>query len=87
VVVAKSFSWPIRTLGFSYDGVYLASGSEDLAIDIVLPHPHIVLMPYRDMSRLARKQNESQLLRQQIALRGTLENTGLHMLAVIKMDR
>jgi len=26
--------WPVRTLSFSYDGVYLASGSEDLAIDI-----------------------------------------------------
>jgi hypothetical protein len=28
-------SWPIRTLSFSYDGVLLASGSEDSAIDIV----------------------------------------------------
>ena len=30
-------SWPIRTLSFSYDGVYLATGSEDSAIDIVRP--------------------------------------------------
>lgn len=27
--------WPVRTLSFSYDGNYLASGSEDLFIDIV----------------------------------------------------
>jgi THO complex subunit 3 len=36
-VVAEITSWPIRTLSFSYDGVYLASGSEDSAIDIVRP--------------------------------------------------
>jgi THO complex subunit 3 len=30
----NSSSWPIRTLSFSYDGVYLASGSEDSNIDI-----------------------------------------------------
>lgn len=30
-----SFSWPVRTLSFSHDGGMLASGSEDLIIDIV----------------------------------------------------
>lgn len=35
-----NISWPIRTLSFSYDGVYLASGSEDSAIDIVFVHFH-----------------------------------------------
>lgn len=29
------FSWPVRTLSFSHDGEMLASGSEDLIIDIV----------------------------------------------------
>jgi WD40 repeat protein len=29
------FRWPVRTLSFSHDGNYLASGSEDLFIDIV----------------------------------------------------
>lgn len=29
------FSWPVRTLSFSYDGQMLASASEDLFIDIV----------------------------------------------------
>ena len=28
-------SWPVRTLSFSHDGEMLASGSEDLIIDIV----------------------------------------------------
>jgi len=35
-------SWPIRTLSFSYDGVYLATGSEDSAIDIVRPPCHLL---------------------------------------------
>eukprot|EP01048_Picozoa_sp_COSAG05_P020027 COSAG05_NODE_3301_length_2160_cov_1.379961_1_plen_80_part_00 len=26
--------WPVRTLGFSADGQYLAAGSEDLFIDV-----------------------------------------------------
>jgi len=26
--------WPVRTLSFSYDGKMIASGSEDLLIDI-----------------------------------------------------
>ena len=30
------FSWPVRTLGFSYDGQMLASASEDLFIDIAM---------------------------------------------------
>ena len=38
IQVANNYSWPIRTLSFSYDGVYLASGSEDSAIDIVTHH-------------------------------------------------
>ena len=29
------FSWPVRTLSFSHDGQMIASGSEDLLIDIV----------------------------------------------------
>ena len=29
-----SLDWPVRTLSFSYDGLLLASASEDLIIDI-----------------------------------------------------
>jgi hypothetical protein len=28
-------SWPVRSISFSFDGEYLASGSEELNIDIV----------------------------------------------------
>ena len=37
LISASFFSWPVRTLGFSYDGQMLASASEDLFIDIVSP--------------------------------------------------
>ena len=30
-----NLEWPVRTLSFSYDGQFIASASEDLAIDIV----------------------------------------------------
>lgn len=29
------FSWPVRTLGFSFDGQYIASASEDHFVDVV----------------------------------------------------
>lgn len=36
-------SWPIRTISFSFDGEFIASASEDLAIDIVsIRHEPIV---------------------------------------------
>jgi len=42
-------SWPVRTIGFSYDGEYLAAGSEDDFIDIVsrppLPPPSSLPLP------------------------------------------
>jgi THO complex subunit 3 len=31
----RTSSWPIRTLSFSFDSQFIASASEDLAIDIV----------------------------------------------------
>lgn len=30
----RSCRWPVRTLGFSADGQFLAAGSEDLFIDV-----------------------------------------------------
>ena len=35
VVFIFFISWPVRTLGLSYDGEFIASGSEDFIIDIV----------------------------------------------------
>ena len=37
-------SWPVRTLSFSHDGEMLASGSEDLIIDIVRTYWYCVLI-------------------------------------------
>ena len=37
-------SWPVRTLSFSHDGEMLASGSEDLIIDIVRTYSYCVLI-------------------------------------------
>ena len=35
VLERSSHSWPIRTLGLSFDGEYIATGSEENSIDIV----------------------------------------------------
>lgn len=34
-LISFASSWPIRTISFSFDGEFIASASEDLAIDIV----------------------------------------------------
>jgi len=31
----SKLEWPVRTISFSHNGQYLASGSEDLVLDIV----------------------------------------------------
>jgi WD40 repeat protein len=38
-------SAPIRSLSFSHDGQWLATGSEDLRIDIVMTHTRRALNP------------------------------------------
>jgi len=84
--MANGYSWPIRTLSFSYDGIYLASGSEDSAIDIVTNLRWQILITCRLMSRRVWKQERYQPRQQRIALLGILPNTGLLTLAKTRMD-
>ena len=34
ILLSRRLDWPVRTLSFSHDGSMLASGSEDLLIDV-----------------------------------------------------